>query len=131
MAAHQIVREVRNLNGYKQVREKVVSLFAPGVDDDSSKYYIVGSTWLRITGTISEMYVCKTSTRGAASWTMVSPSSITGPAGAPGGAVGPTGPALTGPTGPTSLITGPEGEQGPTGVTGPTGVQGEIGPTGV
>jgi hypothetical protein len=151
MSARPILREVRNLNGYKQVRESVVSAYAPGVDDDVKSYYTQGSLWHRITGTINTLYVCTASTLGAATWSQMLPSTLTGPTGSttgPAGAAGvtsnvtgvtgatgstgpigsvivtgPTGVAVTGPTGPAN-VTGPTGAvniTGPTGATGPTG----------
>ena len=138
MAATPINREVRNLNGFKQVREKVVSYQAPGADDDSSKYYVVGSLWCHIepTGPTNDVYMCTDSTKTAAQWVLVG-GDITGPTGpgvgatGPTGAVaatGPTGPAETGPTGADSLVTGPTGADSE--ITGPTGAIGDTGPTG-
>ena len=75
-----IEREVRNLNGFKQVREKVVAAVAPGVHDDSTKYFITGSEWFdRVT---NQLWLCSDASKDAAVWAVAS----AGAAGAPGAA---------------------------------------------
>jgi hypothetical protein len=70
----------------------------PTVTDDSTQGYEVSSLWTDYAD--STVWICVSTTPGAASWVNISVQATAGPTG-PSGGTGPTGPAgATGPTGP-------------------------------
>lgn len=86
----------------------------PGVSNDDTEGYCIGSTWVNQTG--KKVWVCTDNATGAAVWS----NSGTGP-------IGPQGPAgLPGPPGEP----GSDGEAGPPGAPGPQGNPGSAGSPG-
>lgn len=51
-----------------KINPQVTRAAAPGVADDSSKGFVVGSAWVDTTATPDDLYICSSSAVGAATW---------------------------------------------------------------
>ena len=51
-----------------KVNPQVTRAAAPGVADDSSKGFVIGSAWVDTTTAPDDLYICSSSTVGAATW---------------------------------------------------------------
>lgn len=51
-----------------KVNPQVTRASAPGVADDSSKGFVVGSAWVDTTTAPDDLYICSSSALGAATW---------------------------------------------------------------
>ena len=56
-----------------KINPQVTRAGAPGVTDDSASGFVVGSAWVDTTPNPDVLYVCTSSTAGAATWVQVSP----------------------------------------------------------
>ena len=56
-----------------KINPQVTLAGAPGLTDDSTKGFVVGSSWVDTTPNPDVLYICTSSAAGAATWVQVSP----------------------------------------------------------